>query len=119
MVTARRPPAASVNERAITPNLDNNVLWRFGATAPLRDCVHGRGVTVIFSGRLELLTTTMDEESPRTAVRSMTAGVTERPPPAASAPTRDALSATAVQAAARVRRGSWFMDIFMAWWWTR
>src|SRR4051812_20846563 len=94
IVTVRRPPAGRVNARASTASRDSSVLWRFGATAPLRACVHGRGVTVTLSGLVVLLTTVIGALSPRAAVCSMTAGVTDRPPPA-SAPARQELSTTA------------------------
>src|SRR6185436_5562662 len=82
IATALRAPGASVNERALTPTRESSVLERFGTTAPLRDCDHGRGVTVILSVLLVALTTVIDAVSPRTAVRSITAGVTDRPPSA-------------------------------------
>src|SRR5215207_8478416 len=101
--TVRAAPGASVKrvELTLTPRSERR---RLAATAPLRDWRHGRARTVTRSLRPVPLVIVAEPEAPERAVVSRIAGVTDRPPCAATAVGADGPSAEASCVVARPAR---------------
>ena len=94
-----------VKAPALTRTWLVSFLRRFGATAPLRACRHGRGPNVIASGPLVALRTSTEPAAPGVATRSTIAGDMERPPaPSAGASPRPANKARPAMAMASLLR---------------